>query len=243
MMEAAGRRLLAGAGTLSLLATAGAGVLLYAGLTGQASPAVSAEDREVLAQAVEQFRQAQTFRFRVEIAHHWRLGDQPQVWYFHGEGAYQAPDRFTSRVWGPADTEFQMAVRGATVRALDTRGEVTKPSLASGGPVPGGAPFTVLALLRNAQEWFAVAEPAAAAVGPLRAAFTPPLAQVAALDAGHSRALSAFQQVSGQVEVDRATATLQKEMVQIRYRGPGGEVERVEVSLSFFAYNQAVNID
>lgn len=242
-MEATGRRLLAGAGMLSLLATAGAGLLLYAGLTGQASAAVAPEDRRVLAEAIEQFRQAQSFRFRVEIAHHWRLGDQPQTWYFQGEGAYQAPDRFVSRVWGPADTEFGLTVQGSTVRALDTRGEIASPSLASGGPVPGGSPFTVLAFLRNAQEWFALAEPAAGDGSRLRAAFTPALAQVAALDAAHTRALSAFQQVTGQVEVDRATATLQKETVQIRYRRPNGDVERVEVALSLFAYNQPVKID
>jgi hypothetical protein len=206
------------------------------------SPSQPAQADTILAQAINDLKNANSFRFQASAVHRWEYNGRQQEWVFVGEGAYEAPDKFYSRMEGPADADLRMTVRGSQILAADSRGEVANPTLAYGGPGNGASPLTVISYLRNYQQ------AAGATISTLnnqdvyRINFVPNLSQVAALDVGQSRSMARIQSVEGQVWVDRDERRVRQQQVTVRSADPGGGTSSVQITMRFSDFNRPVEI-
>lgn len=188
--------------------------------------------------ASDGFKAATSYRFKLQAVHEWSSEGQEQRWEFSGEGTYTKPDRFRSRMEGPADTYFEVEIIGNKVVAKDSRGEVSNATTTFGGPGFGASPYTVIAYLTNAQK----VEPAGlVSLNGTRSyhyMFEPEKEAVAAVDAAHASEMQKVTAIRGEVWVSETDGRVLRERVKVDFLSRRGAAEMVTMTLDFFDYDK-----
>jgi len=205
---------------------------------GCVGPTPAAEAAQ-LRRAIDNLAQVRSYSLTMAGTIRYTMEGREWVWPFSGEG-WAAEERFYSFLSGIADTFKEVYITGERVRCRDARGEVAPPECgpAFGGIGVGAAPYTALAYLKNFEE--ASLRVAASAEGQLRLGFRPNLAQVAALDASHGRAMQQVTAVAGEVALDRERGLPVQVTVWVDFRAGDVAPQRATLTLEFYGFGEPV---
>ena len=190
----------------------------------------------ILAQAVQKLEGADSYSFSIEANHHWLFEGQAQNWLFKGEGSFTKPDRFKSELEGPADTLLAVEINGNSVKAWDTRGEVSNATAAFGGPGYGSSPYLAILYMKDFGE--------ASDLGPVtldnaeayRLEFKPDLSRVAAASTAFEVEMQKVTKVRGEVWIRKRDSVIRKEVIEVDFISRGGNEEKVTLTLKFNDY-------
>jgi hypothetical protein len=203
-----------------------------------------AEKPDVFATAVQKLAEAKSYRFTIQAVHHWQTPEGQEFDFsYEGEGAVVRPNRFYSIMRGPADTLFQVKMVDGNITNIDARGQRPQASTAFGGPGVGAAPYTVISYLKMGEPSGQVQVTRLDGAEVFQVGFTPNLSRVAAMDAFHSGLPKAIQGIQGTVWVDKQTHWVRQETVTIKSLDGRGLPQTATVTLKFFDYNKAVEIN
>lgn len=202
------------------------------------------QEATLLARAVERLDQAKSYRFTIQAVHHWRTPEgQEYDWSFEGKGAVIPPNRFYSVMQGPADTLFEFKMLDGKLTNVDARGQLSQASTTFGGPGVGTGPYTVISYLRNSAAQGQVQTASLDGAETFRFSFSPNLDKVAATDVHHRSIQEKIKAVQGSVWVDAKTGRVSQEAVTVQSLDSRGLPQTVTITLKFFDYDAAVEIN
>lgn len=206
--------------------------------------AASGDQAATLARAVERLSQAKSYRFTIQAVYHWRTPEgQEYDWSFDGEGAVVGSNRFYSVMQGPADSLFKMKMLDGKVINEDARGQRSEVSTSFGGPGVGAAPYTIISYLKNGAVQGQAQAASLNGAETLRLSFIPNLGKVAAMDASHRGLQEKVQAVQGSVWVEATTGRVSQEAVTVQSLDGRGLPQTTTVTLKFYDYDAAIEIN
>ena len=225
------------------------GVLLTLLSTGCATPSIGVGPtptataltaQELLRRTVQRLEATASYRVKITLNHRWRFEGVEQSWDYAGEAQYAKPDRFRSRLEGPADSFFLVDISGDKVVAKDMRGEVPGATRAFGGPGMGTAPYTAITYLKQFDRAEAMASASLNGMDTYRITFVPSLQAVAALDAGHAQTIPQVRAVTGTAWIDAQSYLVRQLVLEIDFIARSGDTQKVVTKLEFFDFDQPV---
>lgn len=231
-----------GVGLLLTLLSAGCATpLMGTGPTPTLKPAATGlTAQELLRRTVQRLEAAASYKVKITLNHRWRFEGSEQSWDFTGEAQYAKPNRFRSRLEGPADSSFLVDINGDEVAARDMRGEVPQATKAFGGPGVGTAPYTAINYLKRFDRADDVAATSLNGVSTYRITFVPSLQAVAALDAGHAQIMPQVRSVKGTAWIEAQSYLVRKLVLEIEFATRSGDTQHVVTTLEFFDFDQPV---
>jgi hypothetical protein len=212
------------------------------GTSGSNAGVVTPQADGLLETALNHFREAESFRFSIRIAHDWVFEEGQYRWNYLGEGAFRAPDSYRFTTVGSADSGGTVEIEGGTVSAWDARGEVARPTTTWGAPGYGASPYSVIAYLRGLEQANSLGEDTIDGQAMERYSFSPQRNEVAAIDGAHAAIADKINRVEGELWVDASDKWPARVSVTVRYVSVSGNEETVQTTLDFTGYGEPVDL-